>query len=166
MGAIISFELARHLRREHGCDPLHLFVSGRQAPQIPDMQPRIYDLPEAEFLVELRRLNGTPAEILEHPELIQLVLPLLRSDFELVQTYTYSDDYPLNCPITVFGGLQDKEVSREQLEAWRKQTTGSLSLQTLPGDHFFLHTAQPLLLRMLALQLSRLASGTERAPRP
>jgi medium-chain acyl-[acyl-carrier-protein] hydrolase len=153
MGATISFELARSLYQEQNLNPVHLFVSGRRAPQLPETHALTYDLPQKEFLEELRRLKGTPAEILEHPELMELMLPLLRADFELVQTYHYLAGPPQRCPITAFGGLHDEEVSRADLEAWREQTTTAFSLHMLPGDHFFLHTAQPPLLKTLALEL-------------
>ena len=166
MGAMISFELARRLRREHAPTPVHLFVSGRRAPHIPDTDPPTYDLPEPEFLDELRRLNGTPQEVLEHAELIQLMMPLLRADFEVVQTYRYTPGPPLDCPITAFGGLHDVEVPREYLEAWRDYTAAGFTLRMMPGDHFFLHTAQRLLLQVLAQELQRLASLAGRGPRP
>jgi medium-chain acyl-[acyl-carrier-protein] hydrolase len=84
-----------------------------------------------------------------------LKLPVLRADFEMVQTYAYRDEPPFACPINAFGGLQDIEASREELDAWREQTTGAYSLRMLAGDHFFLNQAQPLLLEMLSQQLSR-----------
>lgn len=96
MGATISFELARHLRQEKNVKPVHLFVSGRRAPQLPERHASTYDLPGAEFLEELRRLKGTPKEVLEHPELMELMLPLLRADFELIQTYQYSAAHGLS----------------------------------------------------------------------
>jgi len=147
MGAAIGFELARRLRREGGgrTQPVKLFVSGRRAPQIPYPPILTYDLPEQDFLEELRRLNGTPLEVLKNPELMELMLPTLRADFSVIQTYTYTAEPPLDCPISVYGGLQDYEVGIEQLEAWREQTTASFSLQMLPGDHFFVNTSPPLL---------------------
>lgn len=162
MGAIISFELARYLRKEQSPEPVHLFVSGRRAPQALDTEPSTYNLPEAKFLAYLRRLNGTPGEILEHPELMRLMLPLLRADFELVETYSYSKDAPLNCSITALGGLKDDRVKPAQLEAWRKQTSGHFSLQMLPGGHFYLHTAEPLLLEILSSELKQLVNGIGR----
>jgi medium-chain acyl-[acyl-carrier-protein] hydrolase len=155
MGAAIGYELAQLLRRDYHIEPTHLFVSGRHAPQLPDETPITYSLPEPEFVEELRQLNGTPAEILEHPELLKLLLPLLRADFELIQTYVYSSRPPLDCPITAFGGIEDKEVSREHLEAWREQTRASFSLKMFPGDHFFIHTAQALLVETIARELAR-----------
>jgi len=153
MGAIISFELARLLRHEGAPEPVHLFVSGRSAPQTPCDHLHTYDLPEQEFIKELRRMNGTPAEVLEDPELMQFMLPLLRADFEVIQTYTYVDEPPLNCSITAFGGLHDDEASRDSLEGWREQTTGATTLRLFPGDHFFINKVQPSLLRMISGEL-------------
>ena len=152
MGAIIGFELARLLRREDSPGPLHLFVSGHPAPQLPVDFRRTYDLPEQELIEELRRLNGTPPEVLAQPELMQLMLPILRADFEVCQTYECSPEPPLDCPVTVFGGTDDGETGRERLEPWREQTTAPFSLMMLPGDHFFLNGAQSQILRVVDQQ--------------
>jgi medium-chain acyl-[acyl-carrier-protein] hydrolase len=162
MGAIISFELANRLRLEQRREPVHLFVSGRQAPQIPVDEMPTYNLPEKDFLDELRRLKGTPADVLEHAELMQLMLPLLRADFELIQTYRFAPRPLLDCPITAFGGMEDTEVTRESLEAWREMTTGAFKLRMLPGDNFFLNTARPLFLQTLARDLQQ-GAGREHA---
>jgi medium-chain acyl-[acyl-carrier-protein] hydrolase len=153
MGALISYELTRLLSRGGGPQPAHLFLSGRRASQIPTDDPPTYNLPEAEFVTELRRMNGTPAEVLEHTELLQLVIPLLRADFEICQTYAYNPGPPLTCPITAFGGIDDQDVTRDQITAWEKQTTGDFKLHLYPGDHFFIHSSQPLLLRTLNQEL-------------
>lgn len=158
MGTAMSLELARYLRNKSGVEPHQIFVSGGRAPQISSTESPSYNLPEAEFLKELRRLNGTPAEILEHPELMKLLLPVLRADFELVQTYVYRQGKPLSCPITAFGGTLDKEVGLRRLQAWRAQTTAEFSLHMIPGNHFFIHTSQPLLLSFLAKELDKIVS--------
>ncbi|PYT09308.1 MAG: putative thioesterase [Acidobacteria bacterium] len=152
MGAKISFEVARCLRRKYAVQPVHLFVSGARAPQLPSTEPPTYDLPKAEFVEKLRSLNGTPKEVLEHPELLELLIPRLRADFEVVQTYVYNADAPLECPITVYGGLQD-EMSRTQLDAWRQQTRGPFKVRMFPGDHFFIRTCEPLVLQTLSREL-------------
>jgi medium-chain acyl-[acyl-carrier-protein] hydrolase len=151
LGALVSFELARRVRSRYGVNPSRLFVSAGRAPQIPRRGPAIHTLPEKEFLAELRRLNGTPSELLEHRELMELMLPLLRADFALFETYVYASEPPLGCPISAFGGLQDRRVQDSDLEAWRTQTSKEFSLQMFPGDHFFL--SQPALLRVLAEEL-------------
>jgi medium-chain acyl-[acyl-carrier-protein] hydrolase len=152
MGAMISLDLARALRRKYEVEPAHMFVSGRRAPQMPRTRPTTYDLPEPEFIEELRRLNGTPREVLENPELMQLMSPLLRADFSVCQTYEYVAEPPLSCPITVFGGLED-ETTRDDLEGWREQTSAACTVRMSPGNHFFIHTAQPQIIRIIEQQL-------------
>ena len=153
LGALVGFELARQLRRQSGVQPVRLFVSADRAPQNPHRDRPIHVLPDGEFLAELRRLNGIPEKVFEEAELMQILLPVLRADLAVYETYVYSIEPPLTCPISTFGGLQDHRVSRGDLEAWRDQTSGSFSLRMFPGDHFFLNTAQPLLLQVLSHEL-------------
>ena len=155
MGALISFELARRLRDAYRLEPVYLLVSGRAAPQTPKSERRTYDLPEPEFVEELRRLNGTPQQLLDDPEILQITLPILRADFAICQTYRFAPERPLSCPLMVFGGVEDDEMSQEALDAWRQQTTGFFSLQMMPGDHFFLNASQPQLLKIISQRLSR-----------
>jgi medium-chain acyl-[acyl-carrier-protein] hydrolase len=156
MGATISFELARYLRREYHLMPQHLFISGRRAPHIPSTHAHTYNLPDPEFLAALRDLKGTPHEALEHPDLMELMLPLLRADFELSENYTYLNGPLLDCPMSIYGGQEDDDVPREHLEAWGKLTTGSVSLKMFPGDHFFVNTTQNALLKTLSQELDHL----------
>ncbi|MFN2513803.1 MAG: thioesterase II family protein [Pyrinomonadaceae bacterium] len=153
MGALVSFEFARQLRSQNGPKPIHLFVSGCFAPNVPDPDP-LHNLPDSELLAELRRLNGMPKEVQENAELLSLMLPTLRADCTITETYSHTEEPPLDFPISAFGGLQDDMVSRHDLEAWRNHTTGSFLLRMFPGDHFFLQTAQPLLLQVLSRELS------------
>jgi len=154
MGALISFELARLLRRtKHGTGPIHLFVSGRCAPHIPDIDSPVHHLAEPAFIEEIRRLRGTPEEVLQNAELLRVIIPLLRADFALCETYTYGKEIPLNCPISAFGGLQDEGVSREAIAAWQKQTFHTFKMHFFAGDHFFLRKEQASLLNVLAQDL-------------
>jgi surfactin synthase thioesterase subunit len=153
---MISMDLARVLRRKLNKEPVHLFVSGRRAPQMPRTREATYNLAEPEFIEELRRLNGTPPEVLAHPELMQLMIPLLRADFSVCQTYEYVPEPPLSCPITVFGGLED-ETTREELDGWREHTSATCSVRMAPGNHFFLHSTQPQILRIVEQELRRFA---------
>jgi medium-chain acyl-[acyl-carrier-protein] hydrolase len=154
MGALIAFELARHLRREYGVEPVHLFVSGRCSPQTisAPFDPEVFDseLPEM-----LRRGNGTPEEALENPELMELVLPVLRADWKLCKSYIYTPGPPFKFPITAFGGLDDHGVPRHLIEGWREHTTGPFILRMLPGDHFFLNSARLPLLEAISRELNR-----------
>lgn len=145
LGALIAFELARLLRRQQCALPVYLFVSGSAAPQQPYTQPMIHVLPDDEFLAGVHLWGGTPKEVTAHPELVQLLLPSLRADFMLRETYVYGDEPPLGTPIAAFGGLGDERVARGEIEAWRDQTSAGFSLHMLPGDHFFINDPQPLL---------------------
>lgn len=153
MGALISFELARHLRRLNQPAPKHLFLSGRSAPQFGKKERATYNLPTDEFAEELRRLNGTPREVLEHQELMDLMIPLLRADFEVCETYDYTPEPALDCPITAFGGLYDETVTSEMVDAWREQTSSKFRLSMMPGDHFFIHSAQDRILPIISQEL-------------
>jgi surfactin synthase thioesterase subunit/acyl carrier protein len=153
LGALLSFELAREFRKQKFPSPVHLFVSGSRAPQVPDLDAPIHRLPEPKFLESLRRLNGTRPEVLQNPELLQVLLPALRSDFAILETYIYATQARLECPICAFGGREDSKVSHEQLDAWRNQTHGEFKLQLFPGDHFFLHNNRQSLLQAIAQQI-------------
>ncbi len=158
MGALISFELARYLRRIHHLGPAHLLISSHRAPQLPDSNIPFHDLPEPELIDLLSRLGGTPQAILQHEELMKVILPILRADFELCETNVYTPEPPLDCPISVFGGEQDTMVSVQELEPWQVQTQRSFSLHLLPGDHFFLHSQQDRLLQALSQELTHTMS--------
>lgn len=153
MGATIAFEIARQLRRERSPQPSHLFISGRMAPQVPDPDPPTYDLPESELIKDLRRLDGTPPEVFDEPDLLRMMLPLIRADYEVTQTYAYAEEPPLDYPITVYGGLQDVGVKREYLDAWCSNTTAPCAVRLFPGGHFYINTNRDLLLRTLTRDL-------------
>jgi medium-chain acyl-[acyl-carrier-protein] hydrolase len=141
MGALISFELARELRRRGHRGPLALFVSGRSAPHVADPDPPSFNLPDDEFIAELRRLKGTPEEVLASAELKEFFLPVIRADFELVDTYAYHEEFPLTCPIYAYGGLQDITVPAISLKEWQKQTLGPCKFRMFRGEHFFIQTS-------------------------
>jgi medium-chain acyl-[acyl-carrier-protein] hydrolase len=153
LGSLVCFELARQLRRSYQVCPARLFVSAGRAPQIPNRGRAVHTLPQKEFAEELRRLNGTPDELLDCHELMAIALPSLRADFALYETYGYLPEPPLDCPISSFGGLTDREVRRDDLEAWREQSSMSFSIRMFPGNHFFLKAIEPLLLSTIADEL-------------
>jgi medium-chain acyl-[acyl-carrier-protein] hydrolase len=155
MGALVGFELARHLRRNGNEGPVHLIVSGHRAPQLPDRQPPIHQLRDREFMCKLRTFGGTPEDVLRNSELMELLLPALRADFAICENYFYFTEALLGCSITALGGLDDPRVNRAELTAWSAQTSRAFAAHFFPGDHFFIHTAASSVLRVLGHELGR-----------
>ncbi len=162
MGALVSFGLTRQLRRQHDPIPIHLFLSAYRAPQIQNAEPPLHQLPESEFVKKVLALNGTKREVLENNELRQFLLPILRADFAVCETYDHTIEEPLACPITVFGGLQDNRVKPHDLAAWQEQTSGRFIQRMLPGDHFFLQTMRTPLLQLISQDIAQ--RKTSRVP--
>jgi medium-chain acyl-[acyl-carrier-protein] hydrolase len=153
MGSLIAFELVRVLRRIGMPLPTCLFVSGQRAPQIKDPSPQRFDLPDREFIEELRKMEGTPPDVLSNPELMEMLLPVLHADFAVCQTYEYYAEPPLACPIVAFGGEQDGECSVAHLELWREQTSWDFRMKTFPGGHFYLLSSETEFLDALSREL-------------
>lgn len=155
MGGYISFELARYLRSHLHTGPSQLFIAATRAPQLPDRDPPVHALPEKEFIEKLHQLNGTPIEILQNPEILEIALPLLRADFAVCETYSYLVEYPLSCPICVYGGTDDKEVTYADMAAWSEHTQASFKQLMFPGDHFFFSRNPTDLLQVISRELMR-----------
>jgi medium-chain acyl-[acyl-carrier-protein] hydrolase len=136
--------------------PVHLFVSGRAAPHLPDPEAPICHLPTREFIdAVLKRYQNIPDEILHDSEMMNLWLPALRADIMLNETYQYAAEPLLECPISSFGGIEDASASPEELAAWRDQTSCTFRLKTFPGGHFFIDSARESVLISVAVDLER-----------
>jgi surfactin synthase thioesterase subunit len=153
MGARISLELARFLRRYNLPQPERLFVSGSRGPHMPPRHKDIHALPDREFLAEINRLGGTPTEVLQHEELMQLFMPILRADFTLLETYRCAPEPPLACPINAYCGTEDREASEEEVAGWQIHTSNDFKLVMIPGNHFFINSQQDLLLQHISQEL-------------
>ena len=164
-GAIAGFELARHARRQGVPGPVHLFASGRRAPHLPPRQPDVHALPDAEFIERLAGLGGIPREVLEHRELVELIVPLLRADLTLAETYVCRDEPPLSIGITALTGDQDGKAPVDDVREWARHTTGEFRLHVFPGDHFYLFPQREAVLRTLSHELhALLLRAPHRAP--
>ncbi len=150
MGGTIAYELIRCLRRRGLPQPCHLLVSGCRAPQFLLGREPIHDLPKTDFLDKLRELNGTPKEALANAELMDMMEPILRADFKIVETRKYHEEVPLTMPVSVFGGKQDNRVSLDHLQSWQQHTSATFWLQLFEGDHFYYVQENKALLRQIA----------------
>jgi medium-chain acyl-[acyl-carrier-protein] hydrolase len=142
LGALVAFELTRSLRSLGRPMPAHLFVSGRRAPSIPIGRRAFHDLPDDELIEEIRQLNGASEALLENDEVMALLLPTLRADFAIHDTYVYRQQAALDVPFTVFGGLDDVTTTTDNLSAWETLTARGASLSLFRGGHFFIEEAR------------------------
>lgn len=158
MGALVAFEVARRLASREGRAPSHFFASGHRAPPLTYRNALRHDLPDGEFMRQLRMLDGTPQEALESPELMEFIMPIVRADCRICDTYRHVDSTPLPCPITVFAGADDIEARGEDIDAWRDFTRSGFSIRVFPGGHFFLQSARAQLLEAIGSRLRELAA--------
>lgn len=155
LGALTAFELARQLRRMNQPAPVQLLISARRAPHLPEADGPLHTLPRDVFLARVQqRYNAIPALILQDAELLELFWPTLRADFTVLETYEYSGDAPLDCPLAAFGGQDDARVTAESLSAWRSHTTNTFTLEFFDGGHFYLQTQRAALLQSMARALA------------
>lgn len=164
MGALVARELALAMRRHGAGPPRAMIVAACRAPNLVHPERPLHLLPDEALVDEVRRrFGGIPQTALDHPELIRLLLPTLRADLQVVETYRYRADEPLDCPLLALGGSDDLTVSAAALSEWRGQTRGPFSMRHFPGGHFFIDTAAGAALRCIERFLAELAPGGDRA---
>ena len=153
MGAAVAYEVAQRLEERLDRPLAHLFVSGHVAPD--SLRTRSVHLASDDVLWdEVRRLNGTNKDVLAQRELRSLVLPYLRSDYRVSETYRPGPPRPLRCPVTVLLGDRDPEVTVDEAAGWSKVTTGACELLVFPGgDHFYLVPEQAATIAALVRRL-------------
>lgn len=156
LGAVVAYELAARLGAR-GLGPELVVMAARQAPHLPPRRQPIHHLPREEFVAELMKLEGTPAEVLAHPELLELMLPLLRADFALVEGVAVARRAPLRCRLVAWGGEDDHLVPPEDVEAWRGYGGEPFESRIFPGGHFFVNTHRDPLLAALRQVLAAVA---------
>jgi len=156
MGALLAFETARVLRRRGRPTPGLLVLSSRPAPQLPKPHAPVHQLPRDEFLGEIQRLFDPPNLAWREPALMEIMLPTLRADMSVCDTYEYNHEPPLHCPIHAIGGDADPTTPVQALQAWREQTDSAFEFQVLPGRHFYLNENTPRVLEHIEDALAAL----------
>lgn len=138
-GALVAFEHARWLQ-DKGVLVRALLISGCRAPHLPDRHAPLSCVSDEDLRHELEHLKGTPKEVLNNRELVDLMLPVLRADCILYDTFSYKPSPALDCPIIAFGGNNDPLVSTSEIEAWNVHTSAWFTAHHLSGGHFFLYS--------------------------
>ena len=156
MGALLSFELMRRYQAQGRVMPRLAILSARRAPHLTGNPMNVGAMTDDEFIDELRKMGGTPDEIIDNKRLMNLVLPSLRADFEILYNWEHQDGPSLKLPLRVVGGLADTPIAEADLQAWDRYTEADCSTHMFAGDHFYLHDAQAELLPWLSDVLSKL----------
>lgn len=141
MGGAIAYEVARTLKERRYPGPVHIFFSGRGVPHIKRQDRTPYHtLPDEEFREKILNLGGTPPEFFEHPELLEILLPMLRADFRISWLFIEHFDTisPLDCDISILNG-KEEDFLPEQIDGWSRHTKGKCHFHKFEGGHFFLN---------------------------
>jgi len=158
LGGLVAFEMARRLEAEGLPSPEHLFIGASAPPHFGLIHSRIGHLSGAEFVDAVQeRYAGIPAPVLNEPELMELLLPVLRADFSAYEDYEFANTALLRCPVTVFAGSEDRGISEEMMIGWEQHTRGRFEMHAVSGDHFFLTTSKDIVLTTIQKSLQRLA---------
>lgn len=158
MGAVLGYELALRLRLAEIAPVKCLLASAKEAPHIKVSLSKTIGLSDPEFIESVRQYDGLPSAVLNEPEMLELVLPALRADFELCEQYQFHPSQPLDCPIYCYGGIQDKTVSHAGMMAWESLTSQSFTFRRFPGDHFYTKSQPGLLFKAIMQDLSKVLS--------
>lgn len=154
LGALLSYLLICKFANEQAPLPFHLFVSGHQGPSIPEKEKDLHLLPQREFIARLQQYGGLPQEVVEHRELMDLFVPMLKADFQAISDYHYTPAPKLNLPITVMFGSEEA-ISREEALAWQEVAVRTIQLQKFSGKHFFIFDHPQAIVQLILYTISR-----------
>lgn len=140
MGAVVAWETARVLERRGLPLPRRVFLSGRGAPQARHDDRRLA-LDDAALTADVHRLGGTDQSLLDDPDVLELLLPVLRADYRALASYRWHGGAPITPPITALIGDDDPVVSVAEAGTWRGHTGGGFALEVFSGGHFYLSDA-------------------------
>lgn len=139
MGSWIVYYLMNRLVKENITLPRHLFLSGKEAPHIVKGGTLVHKLSSKDFIEKIYSLGGTPRELFDNKDMMEIFIPILRNDYKLIETCRYQQpEKPFECGITIFNGTED-DMDREDIEGWRKYTTKEFEVYHFNGGHFFIH---------------------------
>jgi surfactin synthase thioesterase subunit/acyl carrier protein len=155
MGSYIAFELACVLEEQYNLKPIHLFLSGLPPLSENAWLKTIPSISETEGINRLLEILEIPESLTEDSLFSTELKKIFKADFQLLESYHYSEKKPLDCPIYSFCGVDDDLVSDRELSHWSKYTTSNLKINRMPGKHMFmfLKDSEKLLLKLITQEL-------------
>jgi medium-chain acyl-[acyl-carrier-protein] hydrolase len=152
MGGILCFETALLLKKMYNISPRMIVISGRGHPSL-SSKTCLHKMSDRDLVKELKERNGTPDEVLNNEEMLELILPVIRADYKMCETYAYNAQDTLDCSIAVYGGLEDN-IKEKDLLAWKSYTKGEFVLRMFTGGHFFINTSEQQVANILYKEFS------------
>ncbi|MFB8759391.1 alpha/beta fold hydrolase [Streptomyces nigra] len=153
-GAIIAYELGRRVISDGRPRPSTLVVSACRPPHLATPEVPVFDRPDRDFRKRLLELRGTPPELLENDELMELYIPVIRADYSILDNYRPTDPAGIGCPIVALYGSADDDADGAVMEQWSAYTRSSFVKYEVSGDHFFLHSAEQEIVSRIASEAS------------
>jgi len=153
LGSLLGLLLAQRIRQEGLPAPEHLFFTGRGGPQKEVPTKKRHELPKDEFIEELKEMGGLPKELLEDEELLNFFEPIIRADFQAIDTFFYEPQPKLDIPISVIVGMEE-ETTLEEAKAWQLETEQPVDVRQFPGNHFFIFQYEMEIMKLIAKKLS------------
>lgn len=148
MGARVAYELTLMLARFHHYLPIHFIASGSIAPCIPRTKEQTYHLPDDEFIAKISAFNGKPLDVPANREIIELMLPALRADFEIIETYCNESKFLISTKVSVLVG-DEEEIEVSELEAWFALFEMHTDIYWISGGHFFVEKNKSEVLKIV-----------------
>jgi surfactin synthase thioesterase subunit len=155
LGSRIAFELACRIKKQHGRPPSHFIASGSRAPHLSINSKKKSQSTDDQFIFELKELGGTPDEVLQNHELVQLLLPMLRADFNIAEQYQ-ANQVQIDCPFTILSGDIDHGITKPELQAWQDLTEQDIALEYVSGGHFFIEDSRQLVIQLVNSLLEKI----------
>lgn len=158
MGAAITFQVAWRLENIFHKQPAALIVAGRHPPHFPNRDRYHSDMGTDVLLQEMIRISGAPDYLLQNKELQDFILPQVRRDYKLNESFRYHNE-KLSCRILAYAGSEDEDAPWEIMEHWSRVTTGKFELERIEGDHFFVTEGGNVFFQKMIKALREITAG-------
>jgi medium-chain acyl-[acyl-carrier-protein] hydrolase len=153
LGGLIAFELAHRLRELGLRQPERLLIGAYRSPDRKSPHPQLHALTDTDLVTGLKRYDSMPQSIIGSPELMALLTPMLRADFSLFETYAYRERTPLDRPIVVYYGNDDRMIEPAEMDGWRTKSNAHVRLHPIDAGHFFHLGNETELLELVAKEM-------------
>lgn len=154
-GAVLAYEVATRLTKNE--------ISGLIAcsTPAPNYKTDKLDL-EGEGLVKsLIKSGGMEPEILNQPELLELLLPIIKNDFSMLNKYQSKNNKLNGIPILILKGKNDNLISLSMLENWGDYTDEVVDISIIEGNHFLINEIPQNIMNDIKYYIQKITGGTK-----